>query len=643
MALAMASNTSSGPQDKNMDCEFLPASFVVADSEFHMVLAHLLTFCAVGAHIGFGYTTDQHEHDHDQQQVLLNQQQQGLMADFWDNPDGAQATTGVDDQGSFSFTGYAVEGFGQAHNQLYHDAENAVNFAHNNQNIGNAGSQGELQPAAGSANLSQFDGMHGLQNWYDSTAGASGPASQQQSIDHMSGDGEAASALMNLSTSHGHNHEHQQPTSAGAWGALSLMHGGEFAQGNKIQSPVASEVPSATSSASQVQHGPYYSQLYQQASERARAAHSHSRHQSLQLPNDDQAAFASQWQMQPTEQRQTRPVPITYGSDDNFGQNGYHGGYSRTDGKEGNLLGVPLAGQAAVSADMQHVQARQTAGASAGGHQQAQQRHSVPNIGHAMRGQPASPNKFNASSLPQQFARPNLPYSALNTMSSNGSAQASRKRKKSQAGDNDDDDEYVPSGTPRRARRGSKTTGLQDALHDTFATPESIRRRRSIALPESGSDASSPPTPADNANIPVAATRRRRVTTEPKQGRTNLTEHQKRANHIKSEQNRRDGMKENYAKINNLVPALRGGTHGGSRADALQHAGDYLSLLQNINVSVFNSFGFTIDMFRDMRAPIKYEESDDEEKYDIGPKAGGDGNADDGDDFQNEGATAPFG
>ncbi|EMC96692.1 hypothetical protein BAUCODRAFT_51616, partial [Baudoinia panamericana UAMH 10762] len=49
--------------------------------------------------------------------------------------------------------------------------------------------------------------------------------------------------------------------------------------------------------------------------------------------------------------------------------------------------------------------------------------------------------------------------------------------------------------------------------------------------------------------------------------RQTLTEEEKRRNHIRSEQNRRDIMKDNFGRINHLVPALNGGKSGLSRAD----------------------------------------------------------------------------
>lgn len=616
------------------------------------MLAQSLTFCIVGAHIAFGYTATHGHGAQDPNQVLLNQQQQDLMAGFWDNPDGAHATTGVDDEGSFSLSGYAVEGFGgQAHNELYQDAENAVNFTHNNHNAENGGtqltaSQGEPRAAAGPANLSQFDGIDGIQNWYNSTGGAINPT-HHQSIDHMSGDGEAASALMNLSTSHGHNHEHQQPTSAGTWGNLSLMNNGGFSQDTKIPTPMASHGPLAGSSVTphtpQAQHGSPFSsqQLLQQMTEPPQVAHSHTRHQSLQLPHNTSATFDQQWQAPTTEHREMRPPPIAYGSDDNFGQHGYHGGYHGPDGQEGNLLGVPFAGQAAAPAHVQHARAQQTTATRAGGQQQAQQRHSVPDIGHGMRGQPASPSNFDAPNFPARFGQRNMPLTAVNSMQNNGGLQQSHKRKRSQA-DDDDDHEYRPGNTPRRPRRGSAANRLQGGAQP-FAAPAVSRRRRSIARPDSESDATSPPTPADNALLPVAATRRRRVV-EPRPTRANLTEQEKRANHIQSEQKRRDNMKRDYTLINSLVPALRGGTHGESRAEVLTQAGDYLNLLMNVNLTMFQNLGFNYSDFPGAASGVpKGAESEEEEekKYDIGAENGGDEDADGGAD--SGGAPAPYG
>lgn len=67
----------------------------------------------------------------------------------------------------------------------------------------------------------------------------------------------------------------------------------------------------------------------------------------------------------------------------------------------------------------------------------------------------------------------------------------------------------------------------------------------------------------------------------PKMARENLTEDQKRENHIKSEQKRRTLIKEGFEDLNELVPDLRGG--GFSKSAVLIMAADWLEDLINGN------------------------------------------------------------
>ncbi|KAL2021186.1 hypothetical protein VTK56DRAFT_7492 [Thermocarpiscus australiensis] len=65
--------------------------------------------------------------------------------------------------------------------------------------------------------------------------------------------------------------------------------------------------------------------------------------------------------------------------------------------------------------------------------------------------------------------------------------------------------------------------------------------------------------------------------TKPKAPRENLTEEQKRENHIKSEQKRRDIIKVGFDYLRAIVPSIRGGDH--SRAAVLNMTADWLEEL----------------------------------------------------------------
>ena len=75
--------------------------------------------------------------------------------------------------------------------------------------------------------------------------------------------------------------------------------------------------------------------------------------------------------------------------------------------------------------------------------------------------------------------------------------------------------------------------------------------------------------------------------------RTNLSEDQKRSNHIISEQKRRDIIKQAFMDLNKIVPALQGGTSGHSRKEVIREVALYIqSTVQgNSETEVLVDFG----------------------------------------------------
>ena len=124
-----------------------------------------------------------------------------------------------------------------------------------------------------------------------------------------------------------------------------------------------------------------------------------------------------------------------------------------------------------------------------------------------------------------------------------------KKRKKSKAKDDEYDDEEE-NGTASKTSRKRRPKSLGGAADSD--TPQ--KRRKSS---------------------PSAA---------PKMTRENLTEDQKRENHIKSEQKRRTLIKEGFEDLNELVPDLRGG--GFSKSAVLIMAADWLEELVNGNTKL---------------------------------------------------------
>ena len=99
------------------------------------------------------------------------------------------------------------------------------------------------------------------------------------------------------------------------------------------------------------------------------------------------------------------------------------------------------------------------------------------------------------------------------------------------------------------------------------ATPKTARRKKSKA--EQAGSAPSPPVESG-----ATGKRRKSGVNGAKPTRENLTEEQKRENHIKSEQKRRTLIKEGFDDLCDLVPGLRGG--GFSKSTMLTMAGEWL-------------------------------------------------------------------
>ena len=78
--------------------------------------------------------------------------------------------------------------------------------------------------------------------------------------------------------------------------------------------------------------------------------------------------------------------------------------------------------------------------------------------------------------------------------------------------------------------------------------------------------------------------KRSKTSSEPRSGRTNLTPIQKRENHVKSEQKRREIIKQGFEDLVEMVPGLHGG--GFSKGAILTQAADWLEDLVQGNVQL---------------------------------------------------------
>ncbi|ELR07579.1 hypothetical protein VC83_03711 [Pseudogymnoascus destructans] len=141
-----------------------------------------------------------------------------------------------------------------------------------------------------------------------------------------------------------------------------------------------------------------------------------------------------------------------------------------------------------------------------------------------------------------------------------------------------DDDEERPK--KRKKNKGKEGVYESDALEQPQSTPNTKlprkRRPKSFGTPGSDTPNRAPP-PVHKRLKPTTGM----SLSTPKMARENLTEDQKRENHIKSEQKRRTLIKEGFEDLNELVPELRGG--GFSKSAVLIMAADWLEELVGKN------------------------------------------------------------
>lgn len=135
--------------------------------------------------------------------------------------------------------------------------------------------------------------------------------------------------------------------------------------------------------------------------------------------------------------------------------------------------------------------------------------------------------------------------------------------------------EEDPSAPPRKRRKSKNVKGLPDDEDDEEDDANSSRSSRK-RKPKSERSASGSEPPSDAAG---SARRRKSAVAASKPTRENLSEEQKRENHIRSEQKRRTLIKEGFEDLGELVPGLRGGGH--SKSITLTMAAEWLEdLLQ---------------------------------------------------------------
>lgn len=138
---------------------------------------------------------------------------------------------------------------------------------------------------------------------------------------------------------------------------------------------------------------------------------------------------------------------------------------------------------------------------------------------------------------------------------------------------------------PRKRRKSKVEVAFKDEDEDYEDTEPSVQKtnghgkRRSIARAKDSPTQSSAPGHKRRKSSTIGQS-----SAMLKAGRENLTEDQKRENHIKSEQKRRQQIKEGFEDLHELVPALRAG--GFSKSAVLTMAADWLEELLQGNAEL---------------------------------------------------------
>lgn len=269
------------------------------------------------------------------------------------------------------------------------------------------------------------------------------------------------------------------------------------------------------------------------------------RHPSLQLdtastmvPNHQPAWQNAPQSAFPHGSKNSRPGLVSFGSDHRFQSQGFAG--SNQHSPEPKYMHMANIGDVAIteagipsSSDLRQFQ-----------QSFAQQRHSIGAVQQTSHSTQSSP--ANISGLP----------TPANSVGAITSQQQTRKRGSGHLDDAPDQ---------RRTEQGSAS-----------ALKQSNKRRRSSSHQAPPEDASAGQLPPTVNGLPNTAPRNRRAGRDQKPPRQNLTDEQKRNNHIASEQKRRDAMKTNFEELNRIVPALTHGGSGLSRSEILQHTGNAL-------------------------------------------------------------------
>ncbi|KAK3989856.1 hypothetical protein QBC44DRAFT_79089 [Cladorrhinum sp. PSN332] len=244
----------------------------------------------------------------------------------------------------------------------------------------------------------------------------------------------------------------------------------------------------------------------------------------------------------PSFSRQSRPSrqppPISFGTDPNFNSGGFY---------------VPSS-------------TRDTSDAIAAG--------TLATLGCLERNPSAAPTRAPSPALPTPSAH--IPETIVEHANDELHQRPVKRRKSSRPDDEQKPKAYQPDVTSIIATE--ETTPTPTTIPSPGGTPTSAATKNTTSTTVTS--------PQGAATPPTAGKRKRPSTAPPKTSRENLTEEQKRNNHIKSEQKRRNVIKTGFDVLNKVVPACKGG--GYSKAVILNHTYDFVVKLHQGNQELRN-------------------------------------------------------
>jgi hypothetical protein len=186
---------------------------------------------------------------------------------------------------------------------------------------------------------------------------------------------------------------------------------------------------------------------------------------------------------------------------------------------------------------------------------------------------PAASERAHLQAIEQAFSLTAAPIpSSADTTRPSSPVQPLERRTEPIGQNNHEEEDSRPRKRRKSRYKEDEDEDDDDDVPSASAPKQNAKKRKSI---KKGPNQSPPPEPEPGHK------RRKSTAAAPKPTRENLTEDQKRENHIKSEQKRRTLIREGFEDLNELVPGLRGG--GFSKSAVLIMAADWLEELMQGN------------------------------------------------------------